>query len=65
MLKDKMNTEMKKFKIVEKSYKKIKLETKVSEASEILEKFLHRQENYNNLLMIVAESELKLNKLKK
>eukprot|EP00825_Cyclidium_porcatum_P042829 TRINITY_DN5934_c0_g1_i6.p1 TRINITY_DN5934_c0_g1~~TRINITY_DN5934_c0_g1_i6.p1 ORF type:complete len:182 (-),score=48.67 TRINITY_DN5934_c0_g1_i6:375-920(-) len=65
MLKDKMDREMNKFKVVEQAFQKIKQATGVSEAQEIINKFLTREQTYGELLASIAEFEKNIDNLKK
>ena len=54
--KDKMVREMNKFKLVERSYNQIKTDTGITDANEIVSKFLNRESTYSHLLSQVSEN---------
>ena len=62
--KDKMEREMNKFKLVEKSYNQIKTDTGITDANEIVTKFLNRESTYSHLLNQVSENEKKIQDMK-
>lgn len=60
-----MDRELKKFEIVEMAYQQIKQATGVSDASEIVEKFLTREKTYGELLASISEYEKRISELNK
>ncbi|CAD8128258.1 unnamed protein product [Paramecium sonneborni] len=65
LLKNKMEKEMDKFRIVETAFQEIKTATGISEAQEIVQKFLTKEATYGQLLGTIAESEKKIDHLKR
>lgn len=64
-LKKKMESEMGKSKGIEDAFQKIRNATGLSDVSDIVQKFLQREETYGNLLIAVSDSEKKIDILKK
>ena len=64
-LKHKMDKEMKENLEYEKAFQKIRAATGYSDVKEIVEKFLKREETYNELLQAVSESEVKIDQLRR
>ncbi|CAD8149400.1 unnamed protein product [Paramecium pentaurelia] len=65
LLKNKMEKEMKKFQIVEGAFQEIKTATGIQEAQDIVQKFLTKESTYGSLLGTIAESEKKIDHLKR
>ncbi|CAD8062860.1 unnamed protein product [Paramecium sonneborni] len=65
ILKNKMQKEMKKFEIVEEAFQEIKTATGIQEAQEVVQKFLTKESTYGQLLGTIAESEKKIDHLKR
>ena len=65
ILKAKMEREMRKFSIVEDSYQRIKMQSGVMQAEDIVRKFMMRDESYGNLLASISEAERRITLLKK
>ncbi|CAD8050457.1 unnamed protein product [Paramecium primaurelia] len=65
LLKNKMEKEMEKFKVVETAFQEIKTATGISEAQEIVQKFLTKEATYGQLLGTIAENEKKIEHLKR
>ena len=55
-----MQREIKKFSSVEQGFQKIKAATGVTDANEIVRKFLGREQTYSHLLISIAEYEKKI-----
>lgn len=56
---------MKQYQEVEKSFQKIKASTGLSDAKEIVNKFINREQTYSELLISIADYERKIDELKK
>ncbi|CAD8057422.1 unnamed protein product [Paramecium primaurelia] len=65
LLKNKMEKEMEKFQVVETAFQEIKTATGISEAQEIVQKFLTKEATYGQLLGTIAENEKKIDHLKR
>lgn len=55
---------MKKYAIVEKSFYQIKADTGITDADEIVTKFLNREQTQSHLLASVSENEKKISEIK-
>lgn len=64
LLRDKMDREMDKFKVVETAFKNIKIATGTSDTIELVNKFLNKETVYGELLSKIADSEKKIEALK-
>ncbi|KRX00068.1 hypothetical protein PPERSA_07265 [Pseudocohnilembus persalinus] len=64
-MKLKMEREMNQYSKVEKAFQKIKASTGISEAGQIVHKFLNREHTYSHLLISIADYEKKIEDLKK
>lgn len=64
-MRKKMEKEMKASVQVNEAFKDIKTATGVTDVSEMVKKFLAREQTYSNLLMNVSDSERKTDSLKK
>jgi hypothetical protein len=60
LLKRKIEAEMDKFRLVEKAYQEIKTTTGVSDATEIMNRFLSKEKTYGNLLSSIAQAEKRI-----
>ncbi|KRX07085.1 hypothetical protein PPERSA_05249 [Pseudocohnilembus persalinus] len=63
LFKAKMTRELSKFEIIEKTFQNIKQSTGVSDAQQIVEKFLTREQIYGELLASISEQEKKIENL--
>jgi len=54
-LKNKMEMEMQKYELSERSFNRIKMETGINDANEMVNKFLYREQTYSHLLNSVSE----------
>lgn len=64
MLRDKMDREMNKFRVVETAFKNIKIATGTTDTQELVNKFLNKESVYGELLSKIADSEKKIEGLK-
>mmetsp|Transcript_15582 Transcript_15582/g.22589 ORF Transcript_15582/g.22589 Transcript_15582/m.22589 type:complete len:502 (-) Transcript_15582:40-1545(-) len=64
VLSKKLESEKEKADDVERAFRRIRTETGLMEIHDIVEKFLTREQNYNQLLIAVAEAEKKLDSLR-
>ena len=64
MLRNKIDKEMEKFKVVEIAFKQIKTATGVSDAKTLIYKYLNKEQAYGELLGKIAENEKKIENLK-
>lgn len=64
VLRDKMQREMSKFRIVETAFKNIKIATGTADTIELVNKFLNKETVYGELLSKIADSEKKIGALK-
>ena len=60
-----MEREMRKFTIIEESYQRIKTQSGVVHAEDIVRKFMLRDESYGNLLASISEAERRIAALKR
>ena len=65
ILKAKMEREMRKFTIIEECYQRIKTQSGVVHAEDIVKKFMLRDESYGNLLASISEAERRIAALKR
>lgn len=56
---------MQKFNVVEKAFQSIKAATGITEASEVVSKYLSKEQTYGSLLSTIADSEKKIDLLKR
>lgn len=64
-MRKKMEKEMKASAEIDEAFKKIKTATGVNDVQELVHKFLTREQTYSELLVAVADSESRIEKLKK
>ena len=64
VLRDKMEREMSKFRVVETAFKNIKIATGTADTVELVNKFLNKETVYGELLSKIADSEKKIGTLK-
>jgi cell division protein FtsL len=64
LLRNKMYKEMEKFSTVEMAFKNIKIATGVSDAQELVFKFLNKESVYGELLSKIADNEKRITELK-
>jgi chromosome segregation ATPase len=64
VLREKMEREMSKFKVVEVAFKNIKIATGTADTVELVNKFLNKETVYGELLSKIADSEKKIDTLK-
>ncbi|EGR27105.1 hypothetical protein IMG5_201270 [Ichthyophthirius multifiliis] len=64
-LKRKMEREMNKYQEMEQGFQKIKAGTGITDAGEIVQKFLNREQTYSHLLISISDYEKKIEHLKK
>ncbi len=64
LLRSKMYNEMEKFSMVEMAFKNIKIATGVSDAQELIFKFLNKEQVYGELLSKIADNEKMMGELK-
>lgn len=64
VLRDKMEREMSRFRLIEGAFKAIKIATGVSETSQLVSKFLNKEAAYGELLFKIAENEKRIEELR-
>mmetsp|Transcript_7870 Transcript_7870/g.8855 ORF Transcript_7870/g.8855 Transcript_7870/m.8855 type:complete len:575 (+) Transcript_7870:29-1753(+) len=64
-LKRKMEREMGKYKTIEQAFQKIKASTGLSDAREIVNRFVNREQTYSDLLLSIADYERKIDTARK